>query len=359
MKSSLRQIATPQHRSRPRGNDRPCLKTRPSGQHPRRRFLALTAGAAALPAVSRIVWAQTYPTRPITIVVGYAAGGPTDIAARILAERLKPLLGQAVLVENVTGANGSIGVGRVVRAAPDGYTLSLGDLGTHVVNQVTYPLAYDLRTDLQPIALLATLSALVVARNGMPGGNLTELVAWLRANPNKASAGIGGVAGTDHLAGLMFQNITGTRVQFIPNRGSAPAVQDMLAGQIDMMFTFPAVTLPYIQAGRIKAYAAMAKGRLAAAPGIPTVDEAGVPGAYFSTWFSLWASKGTPKDIVAGLNSAIAAALAGPAIKARFADLGFDVAPPDQQSPDGLATLQKAEIDRWWPIIKAANIKGE
>jgi tripartite-type tricarboxylate transporter receptor subunit TctC len=228
----------------------------------RRQFLHLAAGAAALPAASRNARAQTYPTRPITIVVGYAAGGPTDTAARILAERMKPLLGQAVLVENVTGANGSIGVGRVVRAAPDGYTLSFGDLGTHVVNQVTYPLAYDLRTDLQPIALLATLSALVVARNGMPGGNLTELVAWLRANPNKASAGTGGVAGADHLAGLMFQNVTGTRVQFIRYRGSAPAVQDILAGQIDMMFTFPAVTLPYIQAGRIKAYAAMAKGRL-------------------------------------------------------------------------------------------------
>jgi tripartite-type tricarboxylate transporter receptor subunit TctC len=206
----------------------------------RREFLHLAAGVAALPAVAT---AQTYPARPITIVVGYAAGGTTDTAARILAERLKPLLGQAVLVENVTGANGSIGVGRVVRAAPDGYTLSFGDLGTHVVNQVTYPLAYDLRTDLQPIALLATLSALVVARNGMPGGNLAELVAWLRANPNKASAGTGGVAGADHLAGLMFQNITGTRVQFIPYRGSAPAVQDMLAGQIDMMFTFPAAGL--------------------------------------------------------------------------------------------------------------------
>ena len=323
---------------------------------PRRRFLHLASGAVALPAVSRTARAQTYPTRPITIVVGFAAGGPADTVARILAERLKPLLGQPVLIENVTGANGSIGVGRVVRAAPDGYTLSLG---SHVVNQVTYPLAYNLRTDLQPIALLAIMSALVVTRIGMSGGNLTELVAWLRANPGTASAGTGGVGGAEHLAGLVFQNTSGTLVQFVPYRGSAPAVQDMLAGQIDMMFTFGAVTLPYIQAGRIKAYAAMTKRRLEAAPGIPTVDEAGVPGAYFSTWYSLWAPKGTPKDIVARLGAAVAAALADPAVKARFSDLGLDVARPDQQSPDGLATLQKVEIDRWWPTVKAAGIKPE
>jgi tripartite-type tricarboxylate transporter receptor subunit TctC len=325
----------------------------------RRTFLHLAGGAAALPAVSRIASAQSYPTRPVSIVVGFAAGGPTDTVARILAERLKPLLGQSVIIENVTGANGSIGVGRVVRAASDGYTLSIGDLGTHVVNQVTYPLAYDVRTDLQPIALLAVLSALVVARNGMPGANLTELVAWLRANPDKASVGTGGMGGAEHLAGLMFQNITGTRVQFVPYRGSAPAIQDVLAGQIDMIFGFPSVTLPHIQSGRLKAYALMAKSRLEAAPGIPTVDEAGAPGAYFSAWLSLWAPKGTPKDIVAKLTAAVAVTLADPGIKARFADLGFDVAPPDQQSPDGLATLQKAEIDRWWPIVKAANIKGE
>jgi tripartite-type tricarboxylate transporter receptor subunit TctC len=325
----------------------------------RKQFLHLAAAAAAVPTVSGVARAQAYPSRPITIVVGFAAGGPADTVAPILTERLKPLLGQPVLIENVTGANGSIGVGRVVRAAPDGYTLSLGDLGSHVVNQVTYPLAYDLRTDLQPIALLAIMSALVVSRIGMPGGNLTELVAWLRANPGMASAGTGGVGGAEHLAGLVFHTISGTRVQFVPYRGSAPAVQDMLAGQIDMMFTFAAVTLPYIQTGRLKTYAFMAKSHLEAALGIPTVDEAGVPGAYFSTWYSLWAPKGTPKDIVARLGAAVAAALSDPAIKARFADLGLDVAPPDQQSPDGLATLQKVEIDRWWPTVKAANIKAQ
>jgi tripartite-type tricarboxylate transporter receptor subunit TctC len=326
---------------------------------PRRRFLHLAVGAAALPAISRIAWAQVYPSRPITIVVGFAAGGPTDIGSRILAERMKPLLGQPVIIENVTGANGSIGVGRVVRAAPDGYTLSIGDIGTHVANQVTYSLAYDLQKDLQPVALLRTGPYLVVARSAMPGGNLKELVDWLRANPAKVSAGTSGVGGAEHLAGLMFQTITGTRVQFVPYRGSAPAVQDMLSGQIDMIFGSPVVTLPHIQAGRLKAYAVMAKSRLKTAPDIPTVDEAGAPGAYYLGWSSLWAPKGTPKDIVAKLSTAVVAALASPDVKARFADMGTDVAPPDQQSPDGLATFHKAEIDRWWPIIKAANIKGE
>jgi tripartite-type tricarboxylate transporter receptor subunit TctC len=325
----------------------------------RRQFLQFVGTSAAAPVFPRLATAQVYPARPITIVVGFAAGGPTDTTARILAERLKPLLGQTVLVENVTGANGSIGVGRVVRAAPDGYTLSLGDLGTHVVNQVTYPLPYDLRTDLRPIALLATVSALVVARNGMPGGNLTELVAWLRANPDKASVGTGGLGGSEHLAGLMFQNITGTRVQFVPYRGSAPAVQDMLADQIDMLFGFPTVTLPHIQAGRLKAYAVMASRRIEGAPNIPTVDEVGVPGAYFSTWLPLWAPKNTPKDIVATLGTAVTAALADPALKARYAELGNAVAPHEQQSSEALATLQNAEIDRWWPIVNAANIKGQ
>jgi tripartite-type tricarboxylate transporter receptor subunit TctC len=319
----------------------------------------LAAGAAAFPTVSRIAAAQTYPSRPITIMVGYAAGGPTDAIARILAQAMKPLLGPQIIIENVTGANGSIAVGRVVRARPDGYTLSLGDLGTHVVNQATYPLSYDLRTDLQPIALLADASPLVVTRNGMPGGNLKELIDWLLANPNKATAGTAGVAGANHLAGLLFQQVTGTRFQFIPYRGSAPAVQDVLAGQIDMTFGFPPETLPHIQAGRLKGHAIMAKSRLAAAPGIPTVDEAGAAGAYFSAWLSLWAPKGTPRDIIAKLNAAVVGAMSDPAVRQRFTDLGEEFFSREQQTPEALGALQKADIEKWWPIVKAANIKGE
>ena len=292
-------------------------------------------------------------------MVGYAAGGPTDAIARIVAQAMKPLLGPPIIVENVTGANGSIAVGRVVRAAPDGYTLSLGDLGTHVVNQATYPLSYDLRTDLQPIALLADASPLVVTRNGMPGGNLKELIDWLLANPNKATAGTAGVAGANHLAGLLFQQVTGTRFQFIPYRGSAPAVQDVLAGQIDMTFGFPPETLPHIQAGSLKGHAIMAKSRLAAAPGIPTVDEAGAVGAYLSAWLSLWAPKGTPKEIISKLNAAVVGALADPAVRQRFNDLGEEFFSRDQQTPEALRALQKADIEKWWPIVKAANIKGE
>jgi tripartite-type tricarboxylate transporter receptor subunit TctC len=218
---------------------------------------------------------------------------------------MTPSLGAQVIIENLTGANGSIAVGRVVRAGPDGFTLSFGDLSTHVINQVIYPLAYDLRTDLQPIAPVAYSSPLVVTRNGIPGRSLNELIGWLRANPNKATVGTGGVCGAEHLAGLLFQQITGTRFQFIPYRGRAAAVQDVLAGQIDMIFGFPPVALPHIQVGRLKAYAIMAKSRLEAAPGIPTVDEAGVAGAHLSVWFSLWAPKAAPKDIIGKLDAAV------------------------------------------------------
>jgi tripartite-type tricarboxylate transporter receptor subunit TctC len=326
---------------------------------PRRRFLHLAVGAAALPAVPGVASAQTYPSRPITIVVGFAAGGPTDTAARILAERMKAALGQPVIVENVTGAAGSIGVGRVVRAAPDAYTLSIGDMGNYIANQALYPLQYDLRTDLAPIALITIIPYLIFARTGMPAANLKEMVEWLRANPDRALAGTGGVGSGDHLAGILFQNSTGTRMRFVPYRGEAPAIQDLVAGQIDLVFASSLIALPHAKAGRIKAYAVMDPGHLNAAPEIPTVDEAGAPGSYFLNWIALWAPKDTPKELIARLNAAVVAALADPTVRARFADLGTNVTPPDQQTSERLGAFHKVEFEKWWPIIKAANIKGE
>jgi tripartite-type tricarboxylate transporter receptor subunit TctC len=319
---------------------------------PRRRFLHLTAGAAALPAISRIAKAQTFPSRPITIVVGYAAGGPTDTVARILAERMKTVLGQPVLVENATGAGGSIAVGRVVRAAPDGYTVSIGDMGNYIANQALYPLQYDLRTDLRPVAMAANVPYMVFSRNGMAAADLKELIAWLRANPNKGFAGTGGIGSGDHLAGLMFANITGARIQFVPYRGEAPAVQDLVAGQIDLVFASPILPLPQVRAGQIKAYAVMGPDRLDPAPELPTVDEAGAPGAYYTNWIALFAPKNTPKEVIARINAAVTIALADTTVQARFADLGTNVPPRDHQTPEWLAEFHKDEFDRWWPILK-------
>jgi tripartite-type tricarboxylate transporter receptor subunit TctC len=289
---------------------------------PRRRFLHLAAAAAASPALSRIASAQTFPLRPITIVVGYAAGGPTDTVARILAERIKAVLGQPVLVENATGAGGSIAVGRVVRAAPDGYTVTMGDMGNYIANQALYPLQYDLRTDLQPVAMVINTPSMVFSRKGMPAADLKELMVWLRANPNKGFAGTGGIGSGDHLAGLIFANITGTRIQFVPYRGEAPAIQDLVAGQIDLIFASPILSLPQIRAGQIRAYAVMGPDRLDVAPELPTVDEAGAPGAYFANWIALFAPKNTPKGIIATINAAVIIALADTTVQARFADLG-------------------------------------
>ena len=320
---------------------------------PRRQFLHLAAGGAALPAIARIAAAQTYPSRPITIVVGYAAGGPLDTVARILAERMKTVLGQPVLVENATGAGGSIAVGRVVRAAPDGYTVSIGDMGNYIANQALYPLRYDLRKDLQPVAMVANAPNMIVARNGMPASDLKELIAWLRANPNKGFAGTGGIGSGDHLAGLMFANITATRIQFVPYRGEAPAVQDLVAGLIDLVFAFPLLPLPQVRAGQIKAYAVMGPDRLDVAPELPTVDEAGAPGAYYTNWIALFAPKNTPKEVIARINAAVTIALADTTVQARFGDLGTNVPPRDHQTPKWLAEFHKDEFDRWWPILKA------
>jgi tripartite-type tricarboxylate transporter receptor subunit TctC len=326
---------------------------------PRRKLLQLAAGAAALPAWLPGAWAQSYPARPITIVVPYAAGGPTDVIARILAERMRTTLGQTVIVENVTGANGTIGVGRVARAAPDGYTLSIGHWSTHVVNGAIYQLSYDLLNDFSPISLIATNSYLIVARNSVPANDLKGFIAWLKANPDKASEGTAGAGSPQHVGGIFFQKATGTRFQFVPYRGAAPAMQDLLAGQIDLIIDDPTDALPQLRAGGIKAFAVTAKTRLAAAPDVPTVDEAGLPGFYFSRWHGLWAPRATPADIISRLNGAVVAALADAGARARLNELAQEIFPPDQQTPQALGALQKAEIEKWWPIIKAANIKAE
>ncbi len=314
---------------------------------------------AALLLSAPAVFAQGFPSRPITILVPFAAGGPTDVIARTLAQHMRTTLGQSVVVENVAGANGNIGVGRVARAAPDGYTIGIGHWSTHVVNGAVYPLNYDLIKDFEPLSLIATNAYLIVAKNAIPASDLKSFIAWLKANPDKALEGTAGAGSPQHVSGVFFQNATGTRFQFVPYRGAAPALQALMGGEIDMIIDDPTSSLPQVRAGRIKAFAVTSKTRLAAAPDIPTVDEAGLPGFYFSRWHGLWAPKATPRELVVKLNAAIVAALADPQVRARLADLGQDIFPREQQTPEALATLQKADIEKWWPIIKAAGIKAE
>jgi tripartite-type tricarboxylate transporter receptor subunit TctC len=326
----------------------------------RTRRILLAAGALAAALGNAAMAAeQVYPSRPITMVVPFAAGGPTDTIARTMAEHMRVSLGQPVILEHVAGAAGSIGAGRVARAAGDGYTLVVGVWGTHVLNGAIYPLQYDLSKDFEPISLLASNPMVIVAKKAMPAKDLMELIAWLKANPDKASAGTTGAGGASHVAALFFQKETGTRFQFVPYRGLAPAMQDLVAGQIDMMVDNPASSLPQARAGTIKAYATTAKARLAAAPDIPTANEAGLPGFNVSQWTALWAPKGTPKDIIARLNKAVVESLADPTVLARLADLGQHIPPREQQTPEALRTYQQAEIEKWWPIIKAAGIKPE
>jgi tripartite-type tricarboxylate transporter receptor subunit TctC len=303
--------------------------------------------------------AQPYPSRPVTIVVPLAPGGPLDTVSRILAEPMRVSLGQPVIVENVTGAAGTVGTGRVARAAPDGYTIGMGFLGTHVLNGAIYTLPYDVVKDFDPIALISSNPHVIVVKAGMPAKNLREFIAWLKLNPDKASAGTGGVGASTHVAGLLFQQSAGVRFQLVPYRGAAPALQDVMAGQIDLMIDVASNSLPYLQGGKIKAYAVTASVRLASAPDIPTVDEAGLPGFHMSTWYGFFGPKGMPADVLAKLNAATVNGLADGAVGRRLADLGLEVPPRDRQTPQALAAFQRAEIEKWWPIIKAANIKPE
>ncbi|MFZ0148993.1 MAG: tripartite tricarboxylate transporter substrate binding protein [Xanthobacteraceae bacterium] len=325
----------------------------------RRKFLHLAGGAAATASFSHAAFALDYPTRPITIVCPFAAGGATDVLARVLADPMGKSLGQSIIVENVTGAAGSIGVARVVRSPADGYTLSIGTLTTHVLIGGLYKLDFDLLTDLTPIAELAYEPLLICVKNGLPVHNLQELITWLKANPGKASVGIPGAGSTGNLAGISFQNITGTTFQFVPYRGDAPAVQDMMAGQIDMMIEPSSNFTAQVQAGTIRAIAVPSKTRLANLPDVPTTDEAGLPGYYASIWFGLWAPQNTPKDIIAKLSSAALVALADDNVKAKLNKLGQQVATRELQDPGAFAAFQKSEAEKWWPIIKAANLKVE
>jgi tripartite-type tricarboxylate transporter receptor subunit TctC len=327
---------------------------------PRRQFLHLASGAAALPAVSRIARAQAYPTRPITMIIPFSAGGPSDVIGRLLAERMRATLGQSVLVENSTGAGGTIGVGRVARAAPDGYTLGIGIWSTHVVNGAIYKLQYDVTKDFAPVSLISReLGTIIVAQKSTPAKDLRELIEWLKAGQGRATFGTAGVGSPPHIGGVLFQNLAGAPFQFVHYRGAAPVAQDLVAGQIDMAIDSPTTSLPQVRAGFIKAYAVTAKSRLPAAPDIPTADEAGLSGMYLSVWFALWAPKGTPTDVVTKLNLAARRALADPSMGSRLVDLGQEIFPPDQQTPEALGALQKADIEKWWPIIKAAGIKAE
>ena len=308
--------------------------------------LAVLAGVGA-------AQAQTWPIRSLTLVVPFPPGGSTDTAARIMAERMRVSLGQPIVIENVGGAGGSIGVGRVARSAPDGYTFDIGQWDTHV-GSIIYKLDYDLEKDLEPIALISNNPQLLVARKDLPANNLAELVTWMKANPGKINFVNQNAAA--NVTGVLFENLTRQKVQFIPYRGAGPAMTDLMSGTVDLLVVQGAVALPQIRAGKIKALANLSTTRSASMPDIPTADETGVPGLYMSGWFGFWAPKGTPKDIIAKLNAATVEALADPAIQKRFTELGLDVAPRAQQTPEGLAAFQKAEIEKWWPIIKDAGI---
>ena len=314
---------------------------------------------AALLAASSGTFAQGYPSRPITLVNPFAAGGPVDAVARIMSAPMSKVLGQPVLVDYTVGAAGTLGVGRVARAAPDGYTLSIGHWATHVINAAIYPLQYDVLKDLEPVGMICANPLMIVARSDFPAKNLKDLVAWLKANPDKASVGTAGVGSGSHMGGVYFQSATGVKVQYIPYKGTGPAMQDLLAGRIDFMVDQASNSLPQVRAGKITAFAVTAKTRLSTAPQIPTVDEAGLPGLHVSVWFGVWAPKGTPHDVVAKVNAAMQSSLADLTVRQRLGDLGQEIVTRDQQTPEALAAFHKAETEKWWPLVKAAGIKPE
>ena len=320
-------------------------------------FVAAATGILASAAAAAL--AQGFPTRPLVMVVPFAAGGPTDTLARIMAERMGRALKQTMVVENTVGAAGTIGVGRVARANPDGYTVGIGHWSTHVVNGAIYALRYDLLKDFEPVALIASNPQILVTKNAVPAQDLRELVTWVKANQERISVGTAGIGAASHVTGVYFQTATNTKLQFVPYKGTGPALLDLMAGHIDLMFDQASNSLPHARAGKLRAYAVTAKTRLPAAPDIPTVDEAGLPGLHIAVWHALWLPRGAPKELIAKLNAASIEALADPAVRNRLADMGQEIPSREQQTPEALGAYHKAEIDKWWPLIKAAGIKGE
>jgi tripartite-type tricarboxylate transporter receptor subunit TctC len=301
--------------------------------------------------------ADNYPSRPITVIVPFAAGGPSDAMMRILGEHMKTTLGEAILIENVTGAGGSIGVGRAVRSPADGYTISFGHLGTHVANGAVYKLGYDLVADLDPVVLLPSNPMIIVSKNAVPARTLRELLAWLKSSPTPVAAGTAGAGSGSHIAGLYFESVAGIKLQYVPYRGTGPAMNDLVAGQIDLIVDQTANSINQVRAGTIRAYAVTDDKRVAQAPDIPTTDEAGLPGFHMTLWSGLWVPKGTPKEIVTKLNAAAVEALGDPQVRKQLENLGLQMPPADQLAPEALGAWQKAEIAKWWPMIRAANVK--
>jgi tripartite-type tricarboxylate transporter receptor subunit TctC len=315
----------------------------------------ILAAACMVFAGAALAQPQPFPSRTLTIISPFPPGGSTDAVARVMAQRMAQALGQTVVVENVGGAGGSIGAGRVARAAPDGYTIDIGQWDNHVANGVVYNLDYDLQKDFEPIGLLTINPQLILGRKGLPADDLKGLVAWMKLNPGRAT--FANQQASAQTAAVLFQQLTGTSVLLVPYRGGAPAMQDLIAGHIDLLVIQAAAAMPQVKAGSIKAFAILAPTRSPVVPEIPNADEAGVPGLYVPGWFALFAPKGTPRDAIAKLNASMVEALADPAVRKRLEDLGLDVASREQQKPEGLAAFHKAEIEKWWPIIKAAGIK--
>ncbi len=323
------------------------------------KMTAFVAAIAVAVGVGGIAHAQGYPSHPITMIVPFPAGGPTDTLARILSERMRLSLGQPVIIETVTGAGASIGVARAAQAAPDGYTLSIGNWTSHVGAGAMYPAAHDAVLELQPVSRISATPLMIIGKNALPPKNAREMIAWLKADPGKASAATVGAGSAAHVCLLYFQQKTGTSFQLVPYRGGAPVMQDLVAGQIDMFCAEASQTLSFVRSGAIRAFAVMSKERWPAAPEVPTMDEVGVSGMYISFWNGLWVPKGTPSEIVAKLNGAVVDALADPVVRQRLTELGHVIATREEQTPQALGDFHKAEIETWWPIIKAANIKPE